>query len=110
MPTTEIDLGHADLQSRKTDICVELRSSARFAASEEDGIAELRQELTAARLTDQSGRKPWIRRGDAFKLVLSLHLDAVLGAPEQDETVPILSDHLQRAKVDALLIESRYLN
>lgn len=106
MPTAEIDLGHADLQSRETDICVQLQSSAQFAASEEDDIAELQRALTAARHADHGGAMPWIRRGDGFKLVLSLHLEAVLGVHEQEEMVQTLSDHLQRAKVEALGLQA----
>lgn len=106
MPTAVIDLGNADIQSRETDLCVRLQSAAQFAASEEDDIAELWRALMAARLTDQSRDRPWIHRGDGFKLVLSLQLEAVLGVHEQEEMVEILSDHLQKAEVGALVLHT----
>lgn len=110
MPAVDISLGHADLQSRETDICVGLKSSAQFAASEEDDIAALRRRLTAARLTERSAEMPWIRRGDNFKFVMSLHLDAVLSLCEQETTVEALTGHLQKAKVDVTLMHPPFIN
>lgn len=95
----EIGLGDAHLQSRGSGISVELKSSAQFASSAEDDIDQLRQRLTSALLTDREDGKPWIRRGDSFKLVLSLHLQDVLDTAGRDEVVHILTGNVQSAEV-----------
>lgn len=99
MHSTDVCLGSAILQSRESDICVELQSSAQFAAFEEDDIDQLRRRLIEPCLTDQGGDMPWIHCGSTFKLVLSIQAGSVLDVTERDELGELLAGHMQHAKV-----------
>ena len=99
MPDFDIDLGQAVLRSRKSAVCVELKSSATFATSEEDDIDRLRRSLTMRNSTDTANKKPWVRCGDSFNLVVHVQAETVLGVGEQDELREVLSRRLARAKV-----------
>lgn len=99
----DVDFGHADLHCLGSGMNVQLNSCARFATSEEDDIAQLRRRLTAASLTDQSSPKPWIRRSNGFRLVLSVHVEALNEVLNPEEIIDILSAHLEVAKVTGVI-------
>lgn len=102
MPTKEICLGHAELSCREAGLRVQLESTAQFAASEEDDLAQLQRALTTAIPTDQKSAKGWIHCTNTFELVLSLRTDSVLTASERDILGGRLADHIQHAKVVAV--------
>lgn len=99
MSDFDIDLGHAVLRSCKSAVCVDLESSATFAASEEDDIDQLRRGLTAKHSTDTKNERPWVHRADDFKLVLSVQTGDMLGTDALDELMEIVSSRLGQAKV-----------
>lgn len=106
MSTIDVHLGSAELRSAESGLCVALESFAQFAASEKDDVDQLRQQLTTACITHQSVDKPWIRPGISFRLILSLHMEALLASHNQDEVVQSLSEHIQGAKVGKKIVQS----
>ena len=96
----ELDLGRLDLESKISGLQLKLSSSAKFAPSAEDAIDELRSRLTACQPTLRLNCRPWIRGGNAFKLVLSLQLEAVMKRNDQgQDLIEALSAQLRVAKV-----------
>lgn len=99
MPDIEIGLGQAVLRSRKSAVCLDLESSATFAATKEDDLDQLRRAQTTKHSTDTTHERPWVRCGDTFKFALSVHAGDLLDADGRDELRETLSGRFQQAKV-----------
>ncbi|KAK3714165.1 hypothetical protein LTR37_007967 [Vermiconidia calcicola] len=95
----ELDLGSLSLRSTSSQLRLNLRSSAKFATSEEDGIDQLQAWLTSCKTDKASSTAPWILRSNDFKLVLHFQLAIGLGLLAQDALVESLATQLREAKM-----------
>ena len=95
----ELDLGDLDLESKTSGLQLHLSSSAKFAASAEDELDELKKRLTDRQTSPDSSCQPWISRGNSFRLVLLLQTESGITALDQDALVETLAAQLQAAKV-----------
>jgi hypothetical protein len=93
-----VHLGHLCIESKNTGLELLISSSARYTASEEDDIEELRTQLTANPLDDHK-QHPWFESCGIISLRISLQIEAGLAAAGHDALIETFSTQLQTALV-----------
>ena len=99
MGSVEVDLGSLELESKFSGLQLQLSSVAKFAPSAEDDVDTLRKQLTRENLNASSKVRPWITRGNAFRLELSLQMELDRDAAHNDTLFETLTSRLRTAKV-----------
>ena len=93
-----VHLGYLSTESKNSGLELVLSSSARYTASEEDDIEEIRNRLTASPLRDYK-QYPWFKSGGSILLRISLQIEGGLSAAEHDFVIETFSTQLRTALV-----------
>ena len=99
MQLVDLDLGSLELEWKASGLHLQLSSHAAFAPSAKDDIDTLRERLTCELLNASSVNRPWITRGSAFRLELSVMFEDELDRSGLEELIQTLTTRLKTAKV-----------
>lgn len=99
MHPVDVDLGSLELESNVPGLLLQLSSVARFAPSAKDVVDTLQEELTHENLSASSRNRPWITRGNSFRLELSLKFEPFADLDQNGTLIETLTARLRIAKV-----------
>lgn len=94
----EIDLGRLSVVSKEAELELLLSSSAKFAASGEDEIEQLKKRLTTTN-PNEHRLLPWTHCGNSFNIRILLKIEPKLASAVQDALTDTFSLQFRTAMV-----------